>query len=89
MQLPPLPFIDGLEPDPERRPPPPEELRLRRIVADHLGLWARCPLAGCRTGGRCRQRTVACFDTERQLVADAMNAFIYAGYLADAEDELY
>ena len=89
MDLPPLPFIDGLEPDPGRRPPPPDDLRLRRIVADHLWLWARCPKPACRVGRRCRSRTVPCFDEQRQRVADAMNAFIYAGYFDPDEDDAF
>jgi len=89
VDLPPLAFIDGLEPDPERRPPPPRELRLRRFVADHLRLSELCARPGCRAARTCRSRTVPCFDEQRDVVADAMNAFIYAGYLDPDEDDAF
>lgn len=88
MKLPPLPLFLGLEPDPGRGPPPPDDLRLRRTVADHLWLWARCPKPACRRAQRCRERTVPCFDIQRVRVVDAMNAFIYAGYRSDEDDDL-
>ncbi len=87
VDLPRLPYIDGLEPDPARRPPPPGDIRLRRIVADHLRLARRCRRPACRTGRGCRTRTVPCFDEQRDVVAEAMNAFLYAGYFDPDEDD--
>jgi hypothetical protein len=78
-----LPHIYGFEPAAERAPRAPETLRLRRAIVDHLGFPATCRRPGCRAAGACRSREVACFDTRRAFVMEALAAFAEEGYVAD------
>ncbi len=88
MKLPELPEIEGCILAPERFPPHPDELDLRRAIVDLLELWDDCPRSACRHAGACRSRGVACFDERRPVIADCMNTFLYEGYLDEDGEEL-